>query len=390
MGALRMVSGVHTGGIARRVTLPTVSVAAAALPMAVRVFAARALVVGMIAAAMLATMPAAAPAPGEAPRVEDAPAANEPAPTGESAGPLITVEVGACALQAPPALRVTLEALARQAKGLLPRVEDELGIRPAARYRIVLIPPGALHDQDLRALDLEAPPWAAGFLLPARRVGAIRVAQADSYPYADLASVLAHEATHMLLHDAAGGGLPRWFGEGVATGVERSWGLRDVLVYSSSLLTGALPRLSELDAAFDASDDRARAAYAASFDFLLWTVRRHGEGVVRDIIREAGARPFPQAWEAATGTSLERSEAEWRRGSLLLYRWIPALTGTTTLWIGITLLALFAGARRRARSRAIEARWEAEERRAGRGTPEDGWPEGEPSRDDPSEDEPPD
>jgi len=75
---------------------------------------------------------------------------------------------------------------------------------------------------------------------------------------------------------------------------------------------------------------------------------------------------------------------------LLLYRWIPALTGTTTLWIGITLLALFAGARRRARSRAIEARWEAEERRAGRGTPEDGWPEGEPSRDDPSEDEPPD
>ncbi|MBI4169715.1 MAG: class I SAM-dependent methyltransferase [Acidobacteria bacterium] len=136
-----------------------------------------------------------------------------------------------------------------------------------------------------------------------------------------------------------------------------------MVVWSSSLLTRRLPELGELDAAFDASEERARAAYAASFDFLTWTVRRHGPGVVHDIVREAAGRPFPEAWEAATGASLASSEAEWRRSSLLLYRWVPALTGTGALWAGITLLALAAGARRRARSCAIRERWEAEEDR---------------------------
>lgn len=282
---------------------------------------------------------------------------------------------GLCLLEAPKELSPVLDRLADQAVPLLQRVETELGTGPAAPYRIFLIPrnlpaAGSIPDPrfpgrpSLPDLDRMAPEWAAGFLLPSRRLGAIRLAEADRYPHADLGSVLAHEATHMILFDAAGNNFPRWFGEGVATGIERSWGMRDILVYSSSLLTGRLPPLAELDAAFDESDDRARAAYAASFDFILWSVKRYGDNVIRDIIREAGSRPFPDAWQAATGATLELSEAEWRRGSLFLYRWIPALTGTTALWSGITLLALFAGARRRARSRAIQERWEAEERPA--------------------------
>lgn len=300
-----------------------------------------------------------------------------PLPPLAEAAPDDTVRrlAGLCLLEAPRELSPVLDRLADQAAPLLDRVASELGMGPAAPYRIFLIPravpgDGAAPDTrysarpSLRDLDRMAPEWAAGFLLPARRLGAIRMAEADRYPHADLASVLAHEATHMILFDAAGGNLPRWFGEGVATGIERSWGMRDVLVFSSSVLTGRLPPLAELDVAFDASDDQARAAYAASFDFILWSVKRYGDGVIRDIVREAGTRPFPEAWQAATGVTLERSEAEWRRGSLFLYRWIPALTGTTAIWSGITLLALFAGARRRARSKAILERWENEERPA--------------------------
>jgi len=277
------------------------------------------------------------------------------------AAALLRIEVGDCVLEAPPAEAGRLQALAERARTLLPRVEAELGTRAAAPYRIALIPPGMPDNPVLRDLDARAPPWAAGFMIPALRAGAIRIAEADRYPFSDIGSVLAHEATHMLLFDAAGTGLPRWFGEGVATGVERAWGVRDVLVHTSSVLTGRLPPLAELDAAFDASDDRARAAYAASFDFLLFAVRTYGPDVVRDVVREARARPFAEAWREATGVSLLRSEADWRRGSLLLYRWIPAITGTTALWSGITLLALLAGARRRARSRRIREQWDAEE-----------------------------
>jgi peptidase MA superfamily protein len=289
----------------------------------------------------------------------------EPATAGAAAASstagLLRVEVGDLVLEAPAAERGRLEALAERARTSLPRLEKSLGVHAAAPYRITLIPPGPQADEALKALDAQAPSWAAGFINPAARAGGIRIALADRYPHDDLDAVLAHEATHMLLYDAAGPGLPRWFGEGVATGMERSWGLRDVLVYGSSVLTGRLPPLAELDAAFDASDDRARAAYAASFDFLLWTVRTYGWDVVLDIVGEVKTRPFPEAWRRATGVTLERSEADWRRGSLLLYRWVPALTGTTALWTGITLLALYAGARRRARTRRILAEWQAEE-----------------------------
>ncbi|HEV8701556.1 MAG TPA: hypothetical protein VGV60_09840 [Candidatus Polarisedimenticolia bacterium] len=327
------------------------------------------------AAAMLALLAMAAPVRQAASQeVVPLPPLAEAAPPG-----MVRRQVGLCTLEGPADLLPLLDRLADQAEAGLQRVEAELGTGAAAPYRIVLIPrvlptagapsgprsstvPGSSAAARLRELDRLAPEWASGFLLPSRRLGAIRLAEADRYPHADLGSVLAHEATHMILFDAAGNNLPRWFGEGVATGIERSWGMRDVLVFSSSLLTGRLPPLAELDAAFDASDDRARAAYAASFDFMLFTVKRYGDGVVREIVREAASRPFPEAWRAATGVSLERSETEWRRGSLFLYRWIPALTGTTALWSGITLLALFAGAHRRARSRAILERWEAEER----------------------------
>jgi hypothetical protein len=278
----------------------------------------------------------------------------------EAADGWIRRQAGACILEAMPEQELLLTALAERAADLLPRVERELGVTAVAPYRIILLPRGPIRDRAILELDASAPDWAAGFIMPGRRIGVIRISQADRYPYSDLASVLAHEATHMLLYDAAGRGLPRWFGEGVATGIERSWGLRDVLVYSSSLLTGRLPRLAELDADFEESGNRARTAYAASFDFLLWTVREYGRGVVRDIVREASRQPFPLAWAAATGTTLSRAEAEWRRGSLVLYRWVPALTGTTSLWIVITSLTFLAAARRRARSRAILERWERE------------------------------
>src|SRR5262245_28327491 len=56
----------------------------------------------------------------------------------------------------------------------------------------------------LRPIDRAAPPWAAGYMIPSLRLGAVRLAQASQYPYGTLESALAHEATHMLLHDAVG------------------------------------------------------------------------------------------------------------------------------------------------------------------------------------------
>jgi hypothetical protein len=279
----------------------------------------------------------------------------------EGAAGRLSVTIGACTIEAPADQSTSFNALIDDAREILPRVEAELGTPAMAPYRILLIPPGELTDPEIARLDAAAPHWAAGFLLPAQRLGAIRMRSVGHYPYGDLSAVFTHEVTHMLMRDAAGDNMPRWFSEGVATGIERAWGLRDIFVYSSSLLTGSLPRLEEMDRAFLASSSEARRAYASSFDFVSWARREHGEDVVGDILRRAATLPFPAAWEAATGDTLASSEASWRRGSLLLYRWVPALTGTTTLWIVVTLLTFLAAARRRARSRAILERWDAED-----------------------------
>ncbi len=153
------------------------------------------------------------------------------------AAPMVRRVIGSCTLEAPGEHAATLQALADDVQSILPRIEAELGVRPAAPYRILLIPPGVVSDPEIAAIDAAAPRWAAGFVLPQLRIGAIRMARAGHYPYGDLAAVFTHEATHILLRDAVGSNLPRWFNEGVATGVERAWGLRDIFVFSSSLLT---------------------------------------------------------------------------------------------------------------------------------------------------------
>ena len=75
-------------------------------------------------------------------------------------------------------------------------------------------------------------------------------------------------------------------------------------VTAFELLTGRLPPLAELDGYFGQSRSRTRVAYAASFDFVSWTVRRHGRDSLRRILRQAGSQPFPRAWEAALGAKV--------------------------------------------------------------------------------------
>lgn len=272
------------------------------------------------------------------------------------------VEAGPLTLEGPASYRPMLEELAGRAEAFLPGIESALGVEPAGPILMVLIPPDPSRYPAVVRLDASAPPWAAGFALSEARVGGIRIAQADRYPFGDPGGVLAHEVAHVLLHDAVGAGaLPRWFNEGVATWVQRRWGVRDALVYSSALVTGPLPTLAEMDRAFATSETSARLAYAASFDFIDWSADEYGPGVVREVLREAGARPFPEAWRAATGVPLAESERAWRRTSLALYRWVPALTGAGALWGMVTLLFLAAAWRRRARTKEQYARWEEED-----------------------------
>jgi hypothetical protein len=260
-------------------------------------------------------------------------------------------------LEGPPEAERAVHSLAARATVILPQVESALGVRPARLYRIVLVPALGLSDSTLARMDQSAPEWAAGYMIPQQRIGAIRITRAAQYPYGTLESVLAHEATHLLLYDAAPGRLPLWFEEGVATWEGRHWTAEDMWIYARGLLTSDLPHLAELDSLFHATAAEAELAYAGSFAFVSWNVHRHGADLLPRVIEGARSRPFAAAWLAATGEPLDRAEAAWRRDSLIRYRWLPLLTASSTIWGLLALLAAWAGMVRRARARAARERW---------------------------------
>jgi hypothetical protein len=260
-------------------------------------------------------------------------------------------------LEGPPEAERAVHSLAARATVILPQVESALGVRPARLYRIVLVPALGLSDSTLARMDQSAPEWAAGYMIAQQRIGAIRIARAAQYPYGTLESVLAHEATHLLLYDAAPGRLPLWFEEGVATWEGRRWTAEDMWVYARGLLTSDLPHLADLDSLFHATAAEAELAYAGSFAFISWNVHRHGPDLLSRVIAGARTHPFAQAWLAATGEPLDHAEAAWRRDSLIRYRWLPLLTASSTIWGLLALLAAWAGVVRRARARAARERW---------------------------------
>jgi hypothetical protein len=78
---------------------------------------------------------------------------------------------------------------------------------------------------------------------------------------------------------------------------------------------------------------------------------------------------FRAAFRRATGQSPEEAEDSFWGRYTFWYRWMPILTSSATLWIGITALSLLAIRRRRQRDRQILQDWDAQEARIDR--PED-------------------
>ncbi|REJ84133.1 MAG: hypothetical protein DWQ36_17040 [Acidobacteria bacterium] len=296
--------------------------------------------------------------------------------------------VGPLRLWSPPELAPQLDALAEDAAGWLPRLQRDLGPlpggAPTAPFVIAVVDRGAwrrvaqrelpIPEQVVRRLDVRAPPWAAGYMLPSERIGVIRLDNVHRYPFDGAPTVLAHEVSHQLLHDRVGDRVPRWFDEAVATYEGRRRGLRDVAVLLSSTLFADVPPLRGLDYEFSRSEVRARRAYAASLEFLDWAIRRDrrafpeasaDDTLVRRLLAVMVGDPevdFETAWRRATGEPLLVTEQEWRQGRWRLDRWVPVLFMNPTLsWAGLALLAVLAGLMRRRRSLEQRRRWQQEE-----------------------------
>ncbi|HET7226673.1 MAG TPA: hypothetical protein VFK69_13275, partial [Candidatus Eisenbacteria bacterium] len=282
-------------------------------------------------------------------------------PGGAAHARIVGVRVGPCTLEAPASAGAAVSALSPVVPRVLQHIETELGAGPRAPFVLALLPPH-VDDAALAALDRGAPPWAAGFMMPARRIGAIRLAAASRQPWSSPESAMAHELTHLVLHDADDDRLPRWFDEGVAMYEERRFSPPDLLGWGIELARGTPPTLAQVSQSFPAAEGGAARAYAMSSAFVGWSVRRHGPDFLRRVVVAARTAEFARAWSLAAGVSLASDEAAWRAGATRDRFWLLA-TASGPLWLGGALLVVLGAARRRAQMRAQRGRWRDEERR---------------------------
>ncbi|MEP0773585.1 MAG: hypothetical protein HRF46_04390 [Acidobacteriota bacterium] len=260
-------------------------------------------------------------------------------------------------IEAPPSLHAAAARLGVLVDDSFAEVLALVGLdRFGPPVRVVL----AGEDSELAR---RAPSWVAGYAQPVLGEVVLFPGRVPSYPDRNLEVLLRHEVAHVLASRAAGHRpLPTWLAEGIATVAAREWGLEDRARYAAAVIGPGPRSFRELDAAFHAGPRQVARAYALSAAVVRALERRHGPGAVaRLLARLAAGDDLPDAFRAVTGVSLASFERRFFRTDAFWTTWVPFLTSSAALWMGITLLALLAIRRRRQRDAQLRARWAAEE-----------------------------
>ncbi len=209
------------------------------------------------------------------------------------------------------------------------------------------------------------PPWVSGYAYGTEGVIVLLPARTPSYPDSSLEELLRHEVAHVLVARAARGRpLPRWFHEGVAMIAGTSWGLDDRSRLTVTMIGGEAVSLADVERQFAGDRGSTFEAYAVAGSFVNELLSREGDYAVARVLTQVGrGLSFEDAFREATGATLAQAERSfWRRQSFW-YRWVPILTSSVTLYMLITLLAIWAMGKRRARDAALRRMWEEEENR---------------------------
>lgn len=259
-------------------------------------------------------------------------------------------------VQAPP----ELSALGRTVETFDPELLEPAirltGAADLSPIRVLLAPEGSPQARS-------APPWVSGYAIGPEGVVVLFPARTQRYPDSGFEALVQHEVTHVLIDRAAGGRpVPRWFHEGLAMAAGRGRGLEDRSRTAFAILIDGRTTLGNLDARFAGGPGDIQEAYALAGDFVADLLLRHGAETAPKILGGLSkGESFEAAFESAAGETLASVEASYWRRRTFWNRWVPFLSSTTALWLGITALALVAIKRRRARDAERLRTWELEE-----------------------------
>lgn len=179
--------------------------------------------------------------------------------------------------------------------------------------------------------------------------------------------ILTHEMSHLLVGRGLPGRLPAWLDEGLAMTVagesdsEGDWRI---------LLAGALDTLIPVERLMDRvalGEGKQELAYAQSREMTQFYIKQQFPETKgadpRPLIQtltdpETGAKRIRMLWDPVFVRSLDYY---WRQSHHTLWSLVMLLSGSSVLWIAISLLFLVAWWRKRRLTRGIRERFEREE-----------------------------
>ena len=265
-------------------------------------------------------------------------------------------------INAPPELAALRTRLESAASNRLTGILELVGLDNAGPViRVSLVPESA-------ELARQVPQWIAGFALGASDEIVIFPARSPQYPHNSLDDVLRHEVTHVLITRAAARqSVPRWFNEGLAMAAERSWGFGDQTRLLYQLVLGRDTSLAEMERLFEDSQSSPSSearAYALSGALVRDLVEQHGPAAPREILaRMRGGAAFDRAFAEITGVTPGEAESDFRQRQRIWTTWFPIITSSATLWVAVTIIALWAIRRRRQKDAALRRKFEEEEKK---------------------------
>jgi hypothetical protein len=281
----------------------------------------------------------------------------------------VVVARGDVVVRAEAGLDDVARRLADASGETLAQIADDLPDLPVPRAVEIRV----VHDtgdmQDASPGDRRVPAWAAGVAFP--DLGLVVVATHKDGRPLEIDEVTKHELAHLALGAALGRRAPRWLHEGFAYQHSAEWSWERTETLAGMAWGNSIIPLDQLDLSFPAEELPANRAYAQSYDFVGYLVKR---GRWEDTEDDGDRYPFRKflagiartgdldaAANAAYGRPLAELFTEWKADLARRFKWIPAGLFGLLIWLVASILLVLGFLRRRRQNRARLAEWDREE-----------------------------
>jgi hypothetical protein len=216
-------------------------------------------------------------------------------------------------------------------------------------------------EERYRAVLPGVPEWSEAAAVPDQRIIVIRTDL--SHWSRPRSQVIAHELSHVLLHDATGGGrVPLWLDEGLAVVLSSQWSFYDDVRVARARLTGSLIPLSRIERLREFAPDQAALAYAESALAVQYFIREYGRRGLEELFAAMrDGRTFAQAIRDVTGERPSSFDDEALASIRKRYDSFVAASGgaLTSLLLLAVAIVVFVKRRRAIRRRMDELEdWE--------------------------------